>query len=94
MRFAGFKSPFIIKSASANPDMPQPIDAPRDIADPSKWIIKIDALLDKLKHHKSAYNLTTQDLPYVYQSEYYNIAWGLKHYGFLISPNGKIYSYE
>jgi hypothetical protein len=39
-------------------------------------------------------DLSTTKLPYVYQSDYYSIAWGKQHRGFYILPNGDKYVYE
>lgn len=36
----------------------------------------------------------TDDLPFIYQSEFYSIAWGMKHYGFFIDPQGRKYNYR
>jgi|GEM_PF-6878102 len=35
-----------------------------------------------------------EDLPFLYQSEFYSIAWGMKHYGFFIDPKGRKYNYR
>jgi len=37
---------------------------------------------------------TITTLPFIYQSEYYGIAWGIKHYGFFIDPQGRKYNYR
>jgi len=37
---------------------------------------------------------TTENLPYVYQSEYYSLAWVHEHYGFYIDPTGAKYHYK
>lgn len=36
----------------------------------------------------------TDDLPFIYQSEFYSIAWGKVHYGFFIDPQGRKYNYR
>jgi len=34
------------------------------------------------------------NLPYLFQSEYYSLAWGMQHRGFYIPPDGTKYSYD
>jgi len=35
-----------------------------------------------------------EDLPFIYESEFYSIAWGTEHYGFFIDPQGRKYNYR
>ena len=35
-----------------------------------------------------------ENTPYLYQSEFYSLAWGRKHYGFYIDPVGITYKYK
>lgn len=42
----------------------------------------------------SADKFSTLKLPFIYQSEFYSIAWGRKHYGFFIDPQGRKYNYR
>jgi hypothetical protein len=37
---------------------------------------------------------TTDDTPFLFQYEYFNIAWGLEHEGFYLLPDGRKYSYN
>ncbi|MBB6236910.1 hypothetical protein HDC90_001527 [Pedobacter sp. AK013] len=37
---------------------------------------------------------TAGELPFIYQSEFYSIAWGMEHYGFFIDPQGRKYNYR
>lgn len=37
---------------------------------------------------------TVHNQPFIYQSEFYSIAWGIKHYGFFIDPQGRKYNYR
>ena len=37
---------------------------------------------------------TTDGLPFLFQYEYFNIAWGLEHEGFYLLPDGRKYSYN
>lgn len=37
---------------------------------------------------------TVHNQPFIYQSEFYSIAWGMKHYGFFIDPKGHKYNYR
>ncbi|RBQ05846.1 hypothetical protein [Pedobacter miscanthi] len=36
----------------------------------------------------------TDCLPFLYQSEFYSIAWGMEHYGFFIDPQGRKCNYR
>ncbi|CAH0186147.1 MULTISPECIES: hypothetical protein [unclassified Pedobacter] len=42
----------------------------------------------------SADKFSTVKLPFIYQSEFYSIAWGTEHYGFFIDPQGRKYNYR
>jgi len=35
-----------------------------------------------------------ENTPYLYQSEFYSLAWGRKHYGFYVDPAGITYKYK
>jgi hypothetical protein len=37
---------------------------------------------------------TTDSIPFLFQYEYFNIAWGLEHEGFYLLPDGRKYSYN
>ncbi len=37
---------------------------------------------------------TVHNQPFIYQSEFYSIAWGMEHYGFFIDPQGRKYKYR
>jgi hypothetical protein len=37
---------------------------------------------------------TVDSLPYIYQSEFYSLAWGLVHKGFYVDPRGITYKYN
>ncbi|MEE1945061.1 hypothetical protein VRU48_08080 [Pedobacter sp. KR3-3] len=37
---------------------------------------------------------TIENLPFIFQSEYYSLAWGKRHYGFYIAPDGRKYRYD
>ncbi|WP_448104610.1 hypothetical protein [Pedobacter panaciterrae] len=45
-------------------------------------------------NHSQANRFTTQNLPFVYQSEYYSLAWGLEQKGFYVDPEGRTYKYK
>jgi hypothetical protein len=38
--------------------------------------------------------MNARKIPYIYQSEYYSLAWGKKHRGFYVLPNGDKYVYN
>lgn len=37
---------------------------------------------------------TVHNQPFIYQSEFYSIAWGVEHYGFFIDSQGRKYTYD
>lgn len=37
---------------------------------------------------------TTETLSFIYQSEFYSIAWGTEHFGFFIDPQGRKYNFR
>ena len=39
-------------------------------------------------------SLTPDNLPFLYQSDFYSIAWGMEHYGFFVDPKGQKYNYR
>lgn len=45
-------------------------------------------------NHLQAERFTTQNLPFIYQSEYYSLAWGLEQKGFYVDPEGTKYKYK
>jgi len=45
-------------------------------------------------NHLQADRFTTQNPPFIYQSEYYSLAWGLEQKGFYIDPEGRKYKYK
>ncbi len=68
-------------------------------------IIAIGVVIYLLKqYNKSAFNkelshsqldrFTIDNLPFVYQSEYYSLAWGREQKGFYVDPEGRKYKYK
>lgn len=45
-------------------------------------------------NHLQVDRFTTQNLPFIYQSEYYSLAWGREQNGFYIDPEGRKYKYK
>lgn len=45
-------------------------------------------------NHLQVDRFTTQNLPFIYQSEYYSLAWGLEQKGFYVGPEGRKYKYK
>lgn len=39
-------------------------------------------------------NFTIEKLPFIYQSEYYSLAWGWEQIGFYVDPEGRKYKYK
>jgi hypothetical protein len=47
-----------------------------------------------LNQNSQAVRFSTENLPFLFQYEYFNIAWGLEHEGFYLLPDGSKYSYN
>lgn len=50
------------------------------------------SLFKKSRVEETVY--TVDSLPYIYQSEFYSLAWGLVHKGFFVDPSGITYKYN
>lgn len=51
-------------------------------------------MFDISKKHLPTELLSIENLPYIYQSEYFSLAWGKQHRGFYVLPNGDKYVYN
>jgi hypothetical protein len=49
---------------------------------------------DQVTEINCALNYSCDNLPFLLQYEYYSIAWGSRHEGYFIEPNGNVLSYK
>ncbi len=50
--------------------------------------------MDNLESAPEIGDFSVDNLPFLFQEESYSVAWGIKHFGKFITPQGDCYSYE